>query len=53
MKWDDDSYKHEKWEIFDVLKNGLAKCHASQCSVFHVMHAIDNLFIELTEQPED
>lgn len=49
MKWDTDDYKYEKWKIFDILKDGLAHCHAKHCTVHKAMFAIDDLFNKITE----
>lgn len=53
MKWDDDYYFKEKWQIFDIMKNGLRHDTTKHITVFALMLAIDHLFEELTDTEMD
>lgn len=48
MKWDDDLYKEEKWDIFEIVRYGLTQQHAENVSIKKLQDCIDALFDALT-----
>lgn len=47
---EDDPYREAKDEIFELIRNALAKCHADKLTVKDLTDAIDDFFIKICKE---
>lgn len=50
MYMKDDPYREAKEDIFELIRNALAKCHADKLTVKDLTDAIDDFFIKICKE---